>query len=138
MADPFAAGIAAITLWQSIRLARMPRPTAARGALVGLLVALTLLAKLTTTFFLAIPVVAALLLSDIRPAGNTRAAYEAWARALWARYGRAWRAGAAVTGAIWGVYIVAMLLSTYLGVSPSSSPVRSWTARPIRSTCSIT
>lgn len=118
LADPFAAGIAAITLWQSIRLAQMPRPTAARGALVGLLVALTLLAKLTTTFFLAIPVVAALLLSDIRPAENTRAAYEAWARALWARYGRAWRAGAAVTGAIWGVYIVAMLLSTYLGSQP--------------------
>lgn len=118
LADPFAAGIAAIALWGSIRLARMSRPTAARGALVGLLVALTLLAKLTTTFFLAIPVVAALLLSDIRPAAHTRAAYEAWGRALWARYGRAWRAAAAVIAAIWGVYIVAMLLSTWLGRRP--------------------
>ena len=118
LADPFAAGLAAITLWQSIRLARMSRPTAARGAFVGLLVALTLFAKLTTTLFITIPAATALLLSDIRPAGMSRAAFERWGRALWARYGRAWCAGAMATAALWAVYITAMVLSAWLGQRP--------------------
>ncbi len=61
LADPFAGGLATLTIWQSIRLARSCRPTFRFGALVGLLLGMTTLAKLTMLPVLALPFAAGLL-----------------------------------------------------------------------------
>lgn len=57
-ADPFAAGLALLALWRSLVFVR--RPTWTQSAVLGVLLGLTTLAKLTTGLFPAIAFVAAL------------------------------------------------------------------------------
>lgn len=59
MADPLAAGLAALVAWRGLALAR--RPSLAGGAFVGLLLALATLAKLTMGLLPALPVAATLI-----------------------------------------------------------------------------
>ncbi|HML24449.1 MAG TPA: glycosyltransferase family 39 protein [Aggregatilinea sp.] len=59
MADPFAAGFAALVAWRSLVFAR--HPSWREGALLGVLIALASLAKLTLALIPALPVLAALL-----------------------------------------------------------------------------
>lgn len=67
MADPFAAVFAALIAWRSLVFAR--RPTLAQGVLLGVLIALASLAKLTLALIPALPVMAALLYAP-RPRGG--------------------------------------------------------------------
>ena len=111
----FAGALAALVAWQSVVLAR--RPTRARGALVGLLIALTGLAKLTTAIVGGLPLLAIVLFGG-----------EPWRdwRALWRRYRPALAAGAVALAAPWivvlGIALVQVvgqgqeiiLLDTYL------------------------
>ena len=60
LADPFAAVFAGLVVWRSLAFAR--RPTLAQGALIGLLAALALMAKLSLALMALFPVCAALLL----------------------------------------------------------------------------
>ncbi len=59
MADPFAAGFAALVAWRSLVFAR--RPSWREGALLGVLIALASFAKLTLALIPVLPVLAALL-----------------------------------------------------------------------------
>lgn len=67
MADPFAAAFAALIAWRSLVFAR--RPTLAQGVVIGVLIALASLAKLTLALIPALPVMAALLYAP-RPHGG--------------------------------------------------------------------
>lgn len=118
LADPFAGGMAALTAWQSIRLAQAVRPSAAHGVLVGLLAALTLFAKLTTIFIAGLPLAAALLLSDLRPADHSPRALGAWIAALWRHYRRAWIPMVGAGLSLWGLYFAAMLAYARTGAQP--------------------
>lgn len=59
MADPFAAALAALVAWRSLVFAR--HPSGREGALLGMLIALASLAKLTLALIPVLPVLAALL-----------------------------------------------------------------------------
>lgn len=59
MADPFAAGFVALLAWRSLIFAR--RPTLGQGMIIGVLIALATMAKLTTGLTPALPILAALL-----------------------------------------------------------------------------
>lgn len=118
LADPFAGGLAALVAWQSVRLARSKRPSARQGALTGLLVGLTLLAKLTTAFVVLLPFVAILLLDELRPAGSDWRALQTWLAALWARYRRARVAMFAAGGSVWALFLLAMLVRVLGGQAP--------------------
>jgi len=71
LADPFASAFACLVAWRSLVFAR--RPTAREGALLGALLALATLAKLTLGLLPLLPVAAAILyapprrLRDLRP-----------------------------------------------------------------------
>jgi hypothetical protein len=117
LADSFAGGLAALTAWQCIRLARSPAPTRRFGAWIGLLVAATMFGKMTTIFVSTLPF-AAVLLSDIRPAGYSRADLRAWLFALWARFGLAWVAAAITVGVVWVIYLIGLLAYQLSGQTP--------------------
>jgi 4-amino-4-deoxy-L-arabinose transferase-like glycosyltransferase len=59
LADPLAGTVAAVAAWQSVVFAR--RPTRRHAILIGVLVGLSALAKLTMVFIAVLPVLAALL-----------------------------------------------------------------------------
>jgi 4-amino-4-deoxy-L-arabinose transferase-like glycosyltransferase len=99
LADPFAGALAALAAWASIRLAR--QPTRASGAVVGLLIALAALAKLTTALITALPVIAVVLLSGEHRVFARWDAPRSWLRAQWQRGGPALVTAGAVCVLAW-------------------------------------
>lgn len=75
MADPFAAAFAALVAWRSLVFAR--RPSRREGALLGVLIALASLAKLTLALMPVLPVLAALLYAPSSAARSVKT----WLRA---------------------------------------------------------
>jgi hypothetical protein len=118
LADPFAGGLATLTICLSIRLARSPQPTRRLGALTGLLLGMTTLAKLTTLPMLAMPILTAALLGPIRPMAWNRAALRAWIRALWRCYRPAWMGIAVTVGILWSLFFSGMIAYRVSGEQP--------------------
>jgi len=112
LADPFAGGLAALVVWQSVRLAR--RPGVRRGLATGALVGLMLVAKLTTLFLAGLPFLAGMLAASPPLVEGWRAA---WLRRLrWHR--RAWLAVLAGGSAVFGVYLLLMAAYALAGQQP--------------------
>jgi len=122
LADSFAGALATLVVWQSIRLAR--RPTGGRGVVLGLLVALAPMAKLTTSLIVFVPLLAILLFTaggKPHPPPHRREGKEAvrrlsfyrmerrgrlkvaWGEVnrLWKHYHRALIVAALVCGIVW-------------------------------------
>ncbi len=118
LADPFAGGLAALTIWQCTRLARAAAPSYRFGALIGLLVGITTLAKLTMLPIIPLPFIACGLLGGLRPAAWTWDALRAWGWALWRRYRRAWIAAVAAGGALWALFLFGMVAYRLSGEQP--------------------
>ena len=118
LADPFAGGLAALTAWQSVRLARAESPSRACGALVGLLVAVTTFAKLTTAPIAALPLAAGIFYSDVTLPPRNRTAIKHWAGLLWRRYRRAWIPAALVIVMLWGLFLAGMAAYKLSGEQP--------------------
>ncbi|MCU0515184.1 MAG: glycosyltransferase family 39 protein [Anaerolineae bacterium] len=94
MADPLAAGLLSLAAWRCYVYVK--RPTLWQGALVGLLLGLTTLAKLTTALIVLLPVVALLLFAP-RPAGGPLRLIQHWRR----RYLPGLLVGALLGGGLW-------------------------------------
>ncbi len=118
LADPFAGGLAALAAWQSVRLARDPSPSRARGALVGLLVAATGLAKLTTLAVVGLPVLAGVFFSGIPLPRARDGDISQWAARLWRRYRRAWVPALIVVLALDGLFLAGLLAYRLSGEQP--------------------
>lgn len=78
LADPFAAVFAGLVVWRSLVFAR--RPSIRQGALLGALLALALMAKLSMALMVLFPIAAALLLHPW-PGGSPRSQVTGWSRA---------------------------------------------------------
>lgn len=118
LADPFAGGLATLTIWQSIRLARSHAPSFKFGALVGLLTGMTTLAKLTMLPMIALPFLAGFLLGDEQPAARTRRAIWAWIVAVWKHYRRAWIGAFLTESLMWVLFLFGMLVYRLAGEQP--------------------
>lgn len=131
LADPFAGGLAALAIWQSIRLARAAKPSAWLGALVGLLVGMTTLAKLTMLPMIALPFIGGFMLGGLWPVivfsdrqlhssktARLRVTIRAWIAAVWLRYGRAWIAAFVTGGLMWALFLFGMVAYRLSGEQP--------------------
>ncbi len=116
LADPLAAALAALVAWQSIRLTR--KPTHRRGALLGLLIGLAVMAKLAAALVAGLPIMAAMLVGGAAPARWNRAAIDSWSRALGKRYGPALNRVYAVYALIWLIFGLLVVISLRSGGSP--------------------
>jgi len=81
-ADPFTGALAALAAWQSLWLVRIPTPR--QGVIVGLLVALAALAKLTTAVIACLPILAILLFTAKK--NESFFQYFSGVKKLWRRY----------------------------------------------------
>jgi 4-amino-4-deoxy-L-arabinose transferase-like glycosyltransferase len=98
LADPFSGALAALAAWISILFAR--RPSIRRGTVLGLLLALAPMAKLTTLGIVALPALAIVLFGGV-PLRD-------W-RALRHTYGKPVFAAVIVFGVLWGWILGAAL-----------------------------
>lgn len=106
LADPLAGALASLAAWASIVLVQ--RPTVRHGLGAGVVITAAVLAKLTTAFVVGLPLVAALLLGPPQPPYESPGLRDR-ARALWARYRRAWVPAAVVFAVVWaGVLALAV------------------------------
>ncbi|MBN2303123.1 MAG: hypothetical protein JXQ72_01520 [Anaerolineae bacterium] len=113
LADPFAAGLAALTAWVSIRLAR--RPSIMSGTTIGLAASLTSLAKLTTAGIAVIIPLAVLLFGRVTFPQRRRAALRVWLKRLWEIYGAALGLAVLVIDMIWGTVVLVAILCNQNG-----------------------
>lgn len=100
LADPLAGALASLAAWSSLLAVR--RPTIRRGLAAGMLISLAALAKLTTAGVVALPVVGALVLSDVPFPRQNGTGLRGWLGALWRRYRRAWGTGMVLFALVWG------------------------------------
>lgn len=116
LADSFAGALAAMTVWQSIRLVH--KPSRRRGLVAGLLAAASGLAKLIAVPLVGMPFLAVLLLNHVRLRGRSLVSISDWSQVLWHRYGRALNAVRNVNIIPWTLVVLALVISLQTGGHP--------------------
>lgn len=116
LADPFAAGFATIVAWQSVLL--VAKPGRVRGAFVGLLISMAILAKLTTSFLLVLPVLSAPLFYDICSFAAFRSSVKSTSHEFRIRYQSSFIYALTVSAGILGIVLILTILSLFSGQKP--------------------
>lgn len=120
LADPLAAGLATIVGWQTFLLVK--KPDRVRGAFVGLLISMAILAKLTTSFLFVLPVLSVLLFDDICSFAAFRSSVQNARHEFRIRYQSSFISALTVSAGILGIVLICILLSLFSGQTPVLFP----------------
>lgn len=116
LADPLAGALATVTAWQCIIAVR--HPTRKRGMIVGLLVAATTMAKLTTALIVGLPLISIVILTSSRPRRRTLQSFLVWSEVMGRRYRAVLNWVGAINLLLWLIIGAAALSSYRTGGKP--------------------